>query len=272
MECKNCNLALRTDYCYCSNCGAKVIRNRITLKNLWYDFTERFFNLDNTFLLTFKHLFTKPDIVIVAYINGVRKKYVNPVSYFTIAVFLGGLLYFLIQKFFLDAMNYQFEQMTVDSSDPSQKFGIEFGKQFQNLSMEYQSLFYIAMLPFLSLISRLVFYNKKQFNLSEHFVINIYAYSHISLAVNIMYILSVWNSQLFYYISLINSLTLLIYFSYVYKKVFKLNWKQLILKLMLFAMIFGIVFIILIIIATVYFVAFTDTFKHLKEAQAMLLN
>ena len=42
MNCKNCDLPLRTDYSFCSNCGAKVIRNRLTLKNLWYDFTERF--------------------------------------------------------------------------------------------------------------------------------------------------------------------------------------------------------------------------------------
>lgn len=271
MECKNCNLDLRTDYSYCSNCGAKVIRNRITIKNLWYDFTERFFNLDNTFLLTFKHLFTKPEAVIGGYINGVRKKYMNPVSYFTIAVFLGGILYFIIQKFFPDAMNYQFEQMTINNSDPSQKFGMEFGKQFQNLSMEYQSIFYIAMLPFLSLISRIVFYNKKQFNLSEHFVINIYAYAHMSITVNSLYILSVWNSQLFYYIAMINSFTLLLYFSYVYKKVFKLNWKQLILKLLLFVLIFGILFFIIMILTGIYLAFFTDTFKNLKEAQAMLL-
>ena len=213
MDCKNCTHALRTDYSYCSNCGAKVIRNRITIKNLWYDFTERFFNLDNTFLLTFKHLITQPDAVIVGYINGVRKKYMNPISYFTIAVFVGGFLYFLIQKFFPDAMNYQFEQMAIDVNDPSQKIGMEFGKKFQSIMMEYQSLFYLAMLPFLSMISRLVFYNKKQFNLSEHFVINIYAYSHMSIIVNILYILVVWNSQIFYYVASVNFFTLIIYFA-----------------------------------------------------------
>ncbi|MDO6470350.1 DUF3667 domain-containing protein [Maribacter sp. 1_MG-2023] len=98
MECKNCHTNLRTDFSYCPDCGAKVIRNRLTVKNLWYDATERFFNIDNTFLITFKHLFTKPDEVIGGYINGVRKKYLNPTSYFTIAITLGGgylLMYIL---------------------------------------------------------------------------------------------------------------------------------------------------------------------------------
>lgn len=60
MTCKNCDARLRTDYLYCPACGAKVIRNRITIKNLWTDFLERYFNLDNTFIRTVVHLTTTP--------------------------------------------------------------------------------------------------------------------------------------------------------------------------------------------------------------------
>ena len=38
MQCRNCGTSLRTDYSFCPDCGAKVIRNRITIKNLLYDF------------------------------------------------------------------------------------------------------------------------------------------------------------------------------------------------------------------------------------------
>ncbi|WP_369598046.1 DUF3667 domain-containing protein [Mesonia mobilis] len=49
-----------------------------------------FLNYDNTFLKTYAHLFTQPHIVIGDYINGVRKKYLNVVSYITIALTLAG--------------------------------------------------------------------------------------------------------------------------------------------------------------------------------------
>lgn len=270
MECKNCNLTLDKNQNFCADCGAKVIRNRLTIKNLFGDFAQRYLNIDNTFIRTFGKLFITPEVVIVGYINGVRKKYMNPISYFTIAVFLGGLFFFLIQKFFPTAMDYQFTQMKVDNSDPSQQMGLELGKKFQDITVEYQSLFYLAMLPFLSLISRLVFYNKKQFNISEHFVINMYAYTQMSILVNILYIVSIWNSQWIYYLSMSNAITLVLYFSYVYKKTFQLSFKQILLKLLLFLVIFGILFLGIIICTTIYLALFTDTFNNLKNAQAML--
>tara|TARA_R110000868_G_scaffold21640_7_gene89771 strand:+ start:60421 stop:61221 length:801 start_codon:yes stop_codon:yes gene_type:complete len=266
MECKNCELPLRTDYSHCPACGAKIIRNRLTIKNLWFDFTERFFNIDNTFFLTFKHLFIKPEVVIVGYIKGVRKRYMNPISYFTIAVFLGGIFFFLNKKFFPDAMNYQFTQIAYSGSDEAQKFSLGLMKNFQDILQEYQNLFYIGMLPFLVIISKLVFFNKKQFNLSEHFVINIYAYSQMSILINILYILSIWNSKLIYWEATINSLFLLIYFSYVYKRTFKLNWGQILLKLMLFLLIFGVLFVAITFGIGIYLALFTDTFEHLKPS------
>ncbi|QXP53931.1 DUF3667 domain-containing protein [Cellulophaga sp. HaHa_2_1] len=270
MECKNCTLILEENHNFCADCGAKVIRNRLTIKNLFGDFAQRYLNIDNTFIRTFGKLFIAPEVVIVGYINGARKRYMNPISYFTIAVFLGGIFFFLVQKFFPTAMDFQFTQMATDNSDESQKLGMEFGKKFQDISIEYQSIFYMAMLPFLSLISRVVFYNKKQFNLSEHFVINIYAYSQMSILVNILYILSIWNSQWIYYVSMSNAITLVLYFSYVYKKTFQLSFKQILLKLLLFLVIFGILFLGIIICAAIYLAFFTDTFKNLKNAQAML--
>ncbi len=263
MECKNCELPLRTDYSFCSNCGAKIIRNRITLKNLWYDVTERFFNLDNTFTKTFKHLFSRPDDVIVGYINGVRKKHLNPISYFTIALALGGLFVFLNKQFFPDAVNYAFESVNIDELNEANKFSFEIVQKFQRYLIDYQNLFYIAMLPFLSLISKLVFINKKQFNLSEHFVMNIYGYSQMSIFINLFYILLIWNSKLVYYAASINGIFQILYFTYVFKKVFKLSLKQSIIKLLLFLLILSIVSFVIIIALVLYLVIFTDILQNL---------
>ncbi|MDT0622249.1 DUF3667 domain-containing protein [Croceitalea vernalis] len=263
MNCKNCENSLRTDYSFCPDCGAKVIRNRITVKNLWYDAVERFFNVDNTFIVTFKHLFTKPEKVIVGYIEGVRKKYLNPISYFTIAVTIGGLFLFLNKQYFPEAMNYGFNSIDMETLSEADKVGQNLGKEFQKYLADYQNLFYVLMLPFLALISRVVFYNKKEYNLSEHFVMNIYGYSQMSLCVNLVYIALIWNDKLLYYASGINGIFQIAYFTYLFKRVFKLNIKQTILKLLLFLVVLGFVLFIFIVIGTIYLVVFTDTFQQM---------
>ena len=243
MDCKNCERPLRTDYSFCANCGAKVIRNRITIKSLWFDFTERFFNLDNTFLKTFKHLFSRPDDVIVGYINGARKKYLNPVSYFTIAIMLGGLFVYIHTEFFPDALDFKFRYPDESSLSESEKFGLGFQKKINYYLFKYQSLFYVAMLPFLALISKLIFFNKKRFNLSEHFVINIYAYSHLSIIINTIYIFVLWNSMALYYISMANLIFQIGFFCWVFYKIFDLSIKQTFLKLLFFLLVLAVLFV-----------------------------
>lgn len=263
MDCKNCSGPLRTDYSFCSNCGAKIIRNRITLKNLWYDFTERFFNLDSTFLKTFKHLFSRPDEVIVGYINGARKKYLNPISYFTIAIGLGGLFVFMHTEFFPDALDFKFLYPDADTLNDVDKIAYDSQKKLNTFLFKYQSLFYIAMLPFLALISRLVFINKKQFNLSEHFVINIYAYSHLSIIINTVYIFILWNSKLLYYASVVSFVFQIGFFTWVFFKIFNLSIKQTLIKLLFFLVILAVVFFIIMVAVGAYMVFFTDTFQNL---------
>jgi len=53
MNCKNCNITLTNEDNFCNNCGAKIIRNRITIRNLFETFSEQFLNYDNKFLQTF---------------------------------------------------------------------------------------------------------------------------------------------------------------------------------------------------------------------------
>ncbi len=265
MNCKNCQSNLDNDNNYCPDCGAKVIRNRLTVKNLINDATERFFNVDNTFLITFKHLFTKPDEVIGGYINGVRRKYLNPISYFTIAITFGGLFVYVYTEFFPNALDFDFRYENSSSLTEAEKFGQDIQKKWNTYLFKYQSLFYIAMLPFLALISRLVFINKKQFNLSEYFVINIYAYSHLSIIINTVYMLVLWNSKLLYYVSMVNVVFQIGFFTWVFYKLFNLTTKQTILKLLLFIVLFAAICFVLFIIGIVYLALFTDSFQKMAS-------
>ena len=90
MDCKNCNNTLRDTQKFCDECGAKIIQNRLQPKVLAQQVNEQFISIDNKFLRTFVHLFKQPETVIVGYISGTRKKYID--VFVLLSSF--GLLYF----------------------------------------------------------------------------------------------------------------------------------------------------------------------------------
>jgi len=138
MNCKNCNANLSEDNNYCNVCGAKTIRNRLTLKKLFADFSEQFLNYDNKFLKTFICLFTKPEDVIDRYINGTRRRYVNVISYFAIAITITGVEYFILNKFysgFLDISNLSTKGLETFSND------------IMKFVQEYQSFVLMLFVP-----------------------------------------------------------------------------------------------------------------------------
>lgn len=168
MNCKNCENTLRTDYSFCPDCGAKVIRNRITIKNLWYDVIERYFNIDNTLLRTILHLFTKPEAVIDGYIKGTRKKYLNPISYFGIALTISGILVFIMQRFYGDALD--FSGQTTGS----------FAKKWGEIVFDYNAFFFLLYFPVLAIPAYLLL-NKIKYNLAEYVLVFVYTMSHFSI-------------------------------------------------------------------------------------------
>ncbi|TFG78896.1 MAG: DUF3667 domain-containing protein [Flavobacteriales bacterium] len=172
MNCKNCGDTLRTDYIYCPACGAKKIRNRITFKNLWFDITEMHFNLDNTFLRTFLGLFQEPEVVIGGYIGGTRKKHLDPISYLGIALTLSGIFVLLLQKAFLDKIDFGILGLFGTST--------ELLKKITSSTLEISSFIYVLYIPILAL-SGWLFLNQKKYFFSEYLVVGIYTLAHYGI-------------------------------------------------------------------------------------------
>lgn len=254
--CKNCRNLLETEQQFCQNCGAKIIRNRLTLKNLIEDFSERYLNLDNTFLKTFVHLITRPERVIHGYISGTRKKYVNVASYFAITLTLLGLQYFIIKRFFPE----MFENGIFATE------GMEtFQSELMSFIGEHQALIMILYIPVYGLISKLVCYNLKQFNYTEHVVMFMYIISQTSLVSMVLLIMAGFLG-IFEAISIFTIILQIIYSAYVLKRVFSLSLAGILKKTLLFFLIGG-GFYLIIVMGVVAFLIFSGNMDEIIQAQ-----
>ena len=178
MTCKNCktNLDLKSDYCF--NCGGKVIHKRLTLKNLAQHLGETFFNYDNKLFMTIICLIKAPEEVIDSYVQGVRKRYINPISFFGISLTLTGFSIFITKKFYKNALDVShiFDSSELYSNEASQ----DLMASSADFSLEYSSLIYACMIPLFALMSWLLFSNKR-YNFTEHLVSFMYSMSLYSI-------------------------------------------------------------------------------------------
>ncbi|WP_157962290.1 DUF3667 domain-containing protein [Winogradskyella aurantiaca] len=247
-NCKNCHTELIEGAEFCHNCGAKIIRNRLSFKNLFEHITETFLNYDNKLLRTIICLFTDPTDVIGGYVKGVRRKYVNPLSFFGLALTLSGLSIFILRKFYMNDIDFS---MLVMENNPVNE---DIFMSTQNSLQEYNSLFYSAMIPFFGLISWVVFLNKS-YNLTEHIVIYLYTMSLMSIiSVVLSQVLLFINPDLYMVSGFAILLFTLFYHCRLFKQLFELSWGWLVIKTALFLALLFIIYLGLSILYLVYLI------------------
>jgi len=70
-------------------------------------------------------------VVVGGYIDGIRKKYLNPISYYAIAISLAGVLFFLLKEFFADQMSMDW--MMPEGAENPNTGTLEDAAKFQTL-------------------------------------------------------------------------------------------------------------------------------------------
>ena len=228
MNCKTCENTLRSDFSYCPSCGAKIIRNRLTLKNIWQDLSFQVFNLDNTLFKTFRQLFTKPDVVIESFISGARKKYMNPVSYFAIAITLSGVMFYILR-------NWYHISLTENNLNRTNVPNMEF-------IFDYQGLLSYLLMPVYALMTWVLFLDIKKLNFTEHLVANAYTTAQVSF-VQVVVSISLFG---FFNINYQNFNWLFLLFSvsfqfYAFKKLHKVGFFSIVLRAIAYLVMFAFV-------------------------------
>lgn len=260
MNCKNCNSTLFNYQKFCFECGAKVIKNRLTLKNIFVEINNQFFNFDNTFLKTFLHLFTKPELVINGFINGTRKQYISVVQYFAISLTLVGIQLFLMNTFFKEALNMDalfgdaFKNLEHQKDNPFSPSNFDYN-QINN----YQSLIYVLTVPFSALSTWLAYFvvGDKRFNFTEHIVINLYYSAQIIIVSALLTILFLCFGLDYLLISGSVSIITFIYWFYVLKRVFNHNFLDALARFILAIMVLIVIFFGIIIMCIIIGIVIT---------------
>jgi len=259
MNCKNCKTELSADDNFCNNCGAKVIKERITIKKL---FSNLLISLgwDSNFFITLRYLLSKPQVIIKEYINGTRKKYTNPFTFFAISLAISLFVFNQYSEQFIQMSTktiFQQNEQSASISLPDNSKSLkllgykskdEFLKGIMVIQLKYYNLISFLYLPLFTLIAFLVF--RKPYNYGEHLIINTYFLSISTFFGLFSFIFGLLTGiNLLLYANLFT----FIYYSYAYKKVYELTFGQLLLKILKFIGVLLLVIIISILIITISF-------------------
>lgn len=255
MNCKNCKSQLAENSKFCQKCGAKIITERITVKSLTSDVTQNIFGWDNRFFFTIKYLILRPGVLLKEYFDGTRKKYVNPFTFLAIGMAINLFIFNAFDEEFFSVMG-DFNETQLEWFDETlggpfsnpdfKKEQLEQSSNTNRIMLKYFNLMVILFMPIYTLIAYLVY--RKPHNYGEHLVINCYIQGFSFLTTTLVFFISIWLHPAFF---LLIYPLLILYYSYVYGKLYRLSIGQSILKILLFVLAILAVFFIIGLIASV---------------------
>lgn len=80
-RCLNCGATVQEDYLYCAKCSQRLRTSKISVWSLLSEFVAGMFNLDSRLYQSLAKLM-QPGFLTKAYIQGKRKRYLNPARFF----------------------------------------------------------------------------------------------------------------------------------------------------------------------------------------------
>lgn len=269
--CKNCDQLLYAHKTYCSSCGAKWIEKRITMRNVAGDFADLYLGFDTRFVRTFWGLFKNPERIINGYITGRRMTYIDAVRYLLVALFISGIYVFVLKKANIDLgemMNgFQPPVAPIAETTEAAEKTAAMNKKIQDfsgsLATDYQAIVLFSTIPFLALIGRITFWGKQFYNFTEQCVFFMYTYSHSTIVTTpISIMVTLFFPEILMYYSFVFFPLMFFYNAYAYKRCFKLDNSQIVLRSLVsvvvaIALFFAIV-IVGIIIGILYAMLFMD--------------
>jgi hypothetical protein len=149
-HCQNCSNSITTEQKFCSNCGQKTDTHRLNFHFIGHEIVHAFIHADKSIFNLTKLMVVQPGVVAKNYVEGQRKRYFNPFSYFLIAV---GIMAILTKVFHI---------MEVSGANKASEFA----------STHFNKIVFLSI-PVISLFSWL-FFRKNAYNYWENLVFHIF--------------------------------------------------------------------------------------------------
>lgn len=194
--CSNCGTA-RVG-AYCAGCGQQFLDERLSLRQLWREFAQRYLKLERGLLLTFRQMFTDPGGVARRYVEGQRRRYLNPLSYFLLGATVALLMYTVLGDRLLEAMEVEVRRQFDANPQNLEAFTTIFGDDpvrgyvnlvFGAIKTAYTYLMLLLALPLAGLLRLLR--SETGYNIAETTVFTLYVVGHAIILTSILLPLTV---------------------------------------------------------------------------------
>jgi hypothetical protein len=173
-SCPNCGAPRLGAYCH--DCGQHHLATRLQLRQLWDEFVERFLNLEQGLFHTVLALTLQPGAAIRDYVQGHRRKYANPFSYFLIGSAVSLLLFGLAEGRFGPMIESMLEMSRPLFTDRQ----FDLYRQFTEASIQQQAFMWLLIaFPFAGLLR--AFFDDRGVNIAETFVFTLFVFGHTLL-------------------------------------------------------------------------------------------
>jgi hypothetical protein len=212
---------------------------RLTPRKITTDLSQRYLGTENVFLVTILGLLRYPEDVIIGYISGLRKKYVNPANFYFISLTLIGLQIFILKHVAPD---------TLGISELGEEEDI---KTFISYFYDYIGLYTTFFIPAYALTGYIVFLDSKKYNFSEHLIFSIYVFGLLNILTFLFTPFMIGFDIPYMVILLVLTPLTFLQFAWYYKRCFQLSFGQTALKSLIAVVVFQFVvsFYVLIFIA-----------------------
>jgi Protein of unknown function (DUF3667) len=244
MNCKSCGASLEPAYRFCPACGELAYAHRLDIKHVIEEFIHAFVHADKGIFLLVKQLVVAPGKTALAYINGSRKKFFNPVSFLLIA---GGISFFLRDK------------LETNMPAGSKKMAHLIGEFVHR----YTTPIIILTVPVLSFYSWLFFKSSGK-NYAENMVVNMYMMGEYHLFTILSFILPVvFAPQLSVFFTLASFLVMAVYYFITCRNFYGFGSSRTLTRIIVIELLYLLTTTVLMGIAMIIF--FIQSGLHIKD-------
>lgn len=182
MHCPNCSTGVVPGQRFCSHCGQASPVHRITVGHFIHEGMHALTHADKGIFHLLKSLATRPGTVAREYIQGRRKKYFNPFTFFII---LMGL-FVLSNTFFKNNVVQRSANPAVLQRIPTEAGRVQYvtylerTNEIMGFFTKYGNMVAMVAVVLIALLTWL-FYRRKGFNYAEHLTANLFFIAFMNL-------------------------------------------------------------------------------------------